>query len=289
MRHPTDVSLHRLPICEATIKRGFDTFVEVGLAFGEIREGRLYRETHATFEAYCQGRWGLTDRRVRQLMGAAEIGTMVPVSNERQARELAPLMNRPGAMAEAWAEANTNGDATAAKVREAVERRVAHVAHSTGESEWYTPAEYIAAAKAVMGGIDLDPATVPVANDVVGAAAIYTLEENGLTQPWAGRVWMNPPYAQPAVMDFCEKLARHYSEGEVTEACVLVNNATETRWFHTLVAVASAICFPLGRIRFWHPERDSATPLQGQAIIYIGPNGEQFRETFKCFGFTAVL
>jgi ParB family chromosome partitioning protein len=223
-------------------------------------------------------------------MDAAEMSTIVDIQNEAQARELAPLRDDPEGMRKVWAEASGNGPLTAKAIHDVVERRMngAHVGYATGESEWYTPAEYIAAAKAVMGDVDLDPATVPIANDVVGAATIYTLQEDGLTQPWAGRIWLNPPYAQPAVSEFCEKLARHYSEGDVTEACVMVNNATETRWFHTLIAIASAICFPLGRIKFWHPDRESA-PLQGQAVIYIGPNATKFAAHFDGFGFTAVL
>lgn len=164
----------------------------------------------------------------------------------------------------------------------------AHVGYNSGDNEWYTPHEYIEAARAVMGGIDLDPATSRIANSRVKAERFYTERDDGLTQPWDGRVWMNPPYAQPLIDRFSERVARAYADGGVTEACVLVNNATETGWFQTIAAEASAVCFPKGRIKFWHPDKISA-PLQGQAVLYLGPNPEAFKREFHTFGFVAVI
>lgn len=158
----------------------------------------------------------------------------------------------------------------------------AHVSYNSGNNEWYTPKEYIEQVVAVMGGIDLDPASSDAANDVVGATTYYTAENDGLSKEWTGRVFMNPPYASELIGRFSDKLVQ--SPG-ITEAIVLVNNATETRWFRALAEKAQAICFPAGRVKFWNPATpETATPLQGQAILYFGDNKVRFYEQFGRFG-----
>jgi hypothetical protein len=148
---------------------------------------------------------------------------------------------------------------------------------------WYTPPGYIDAALRVMGGIDLDPASCATANTVVGATRYYTKDDNGLEQPWAGRVWLNPPYSQPLIAQFVDRLVDSYQRGEVGEAIALTNNATDTAWAQRLAATADAHCLLAG-LRFWHPGKASSSPRQGQTCWYLGPNPERFAEVFAAFG-----
>jgi hypothetical protein len=175
---------------------------------------------------------------------------------------------------------------TQAEVAEAVEavKSRPHVANNSGDNEWYTPKEYIEAARQVLVSIDVDPASNPVANEIIEAATFYTAEDSGLDKDWHGTVWMNPPYESGLIGQFAEKLCDAYAGGNVTSAIVLVNNATETRWFQSIAEQASAACFPKGRVKFWHP-RKVAVPLQGQAILYLGPNPDEFARAFSQFGF----
>lgn len=159
-----------------------------------------------------------------------------------------------------------------------------HVAHNSGQNEWYTPAEWIALARNVMGGIDCDPASSEIANETVKAARFYTAEDDGRDKPWGARVWMNPPYAQPLIAEFCEQMASRVESGEVVEAIVLVNNGTETAWFQRLLSQASAVCFPKSRIRFFSPDGMQGAPLQGQAVVYFGPHPEAFISAAKAHG-----
>lgn len=159
-----------------------------------------------------------------------------------------------------------------------------HVSHNSGENEWYTPSEYLKAARAVLGVIDLDPASSKAANKHVQAENFYTLSDDGLTKEWRGRVWMNPPYASDRIGKFTNKLTQHYLKDDISEALVLVNNATETAWFQGMAKHAAAISLVSPRIRFLSPDGAIGAPLQGQVILYFGAKREVFQKEFEGFG-----
>lgn len=166
----------------------------------------------------------------------------------------------------------------------AVDSKKPFVAHNTGEKEWYTPPHIIAAAVATMGSIDCDPASTHIANNIVGAHTFFTMDDDGLIQQWEGNVWLNPPYAQPLMAQFADKLVEQRSTDNVAQACVLVNNATETGWFQTILRIASAICLLDGRVKFLDTDLNPGAPLQGQIVLYVGGRVEAFAEHFSELG-----
>lgn len=216
---------------------------------------------------------------------AADLGLRRDEIHEARQMRDAELI-APGTVENAIRERVDAGqEPTKAAVKDAVEAVTKpFVANNTGNNEWYTPAAYLEAARDVLAGFDLDPASSEIANRLVRADRVFTAENDGLSQDWPiGTIWMNPPYAQPLMGQFAAKFADAIRAG--SSGIVLVNNATETVWFQTIAAMCSAICFPQSRIRFLDPQGNpSGAPLQGQAIFYCGNKPDDFQERFGEFG-----
>lgn len=229
---------------------------------------------------------GVNEKTIRRDGEFAEAVETLGIEREIVAGEIDAPKHEIVAAAKALPEQPTRE-----QVAEAVEtvKTRPHVANNSGDNEWYTPKEYIEAARLVLGSIDVDPASNPVANEVVQAATFYTAEDSGLDKEWHGTAWMNPPYESGLIGQFVEKLCDEYACGSVTRAVVLVNNATETKWFQALAEQASAICFPRGRVKFWAPGKPSAAPLQGQAVLFLGQEVAEFACAFSSFGFVTEV
>ena len=159
----------------------------------------------------------------------------------------------------------------------------------TGENEWHTPEEHLDLARKVLGTIDLDPASSAVAQRTVQAESYFTAAKNGLTKEWIGKVWLNPPYAQPLIAEFVAKMIEEVQAKRCTEAIMLTHNYTDSAWFQDAARAATAICFTRGRIRFEDPEGNLASPTQGQAFFYFGSRGKTFANVFDNIGFVVEL
>jgi ParB family transcriptional regulator, chromosome partitioning protein len=152
---------------------------------------------------------------------------------------------------------------------------------SENSDGWYTPSYIVEAARQVLGAIDLDPASCEAAQSVVQAATWYSKADDGLLQPWAGRVWCNPPYSAPT--KWADKLIGHYHAGDVSAALMLTNSYTETGWWQRLATNGTMLLFA-GRLQFWHPEKTSDRNRTGQTLCYLGPHTDQFRAVFGRYG-----
>ncbi len=110
--------------------------------------------------------------------------------------------------------------------------------------EWYTPPEVF---EALAISFDLDPAAPVGGVPWVPARQSFSWAEDGLVQPWVGRVWLNPPYG-PGMDGWLDRLARH------GDGLALVFARTETRWCQNILKHATAVCFIAGRLSFIRPD-----------------------------------
>jgi hypothetical protein len=158
------------------------------------------------------------------------------------------------------------------------------VAKGNADIEWYTPKKYIESARLVLGYFDLDPASNPHAQQTIMAKNYHTVSDDGLTKPWSGKVWLNPPFTARVINKFIDKIVTHYLSGEIVEAIVLTNNASDTSWFQSAAKTAQAVCFTAHRISFYKGNGQNSNPTNGQSFFYFGENVDAFVNEFQKYG-----
>jgi phage N-6-adenine-methyltransferase len=135
-----------------------------------------------------------------------------------------------------------------------------HESNTGGTDQWVTPRSILDA----LGVFDLDPCA-PINRPWPTAHRHYTIVDDGLRQPWNGRVWLNPPYSTAA--RWLARLAQH---GQGT---ALLFARTETRlWFQHVWPRASGILFMRGRVTFCYPDGRPAAANSGapSALVAYG-------------------
>lgn len=134
-----------------------------------------------------------------------------------------------------------------------------HQSARMGTDIWLTPRPILDA----LGPFDLDPCSAPDPSVWPTAARHYTLPVDGLTQPWCGRVWLNPPYGQQA-WQWLAKLAAH------GDGVALVFARTETAGFVREVwEKADGVLFLHGRLYFHRPDGARAAANSGAPSCLI--------------------
>lgn len=186
--------------------------------------------------------------------------------------------------------------------------------------EHYSNREIIEAARSVLGGIDLDPASCAEANREVRASCYYTKEVDGLALPWFGRVWLNPPGGTLVVTDqdrarlpadefaalkaryarerdrwgirsrsaaWWRKLTEEYQAGRVTRAVFLGFNIEILRSGQPRAGAGGAWPSPLAFPICIPAKRlrfQGSQPPHASAIVYLGPDVDAFAREFSHFG-----
>lgn len=146
-----------------------------------------------------------------------------------------------------------------------------HHSATMGKDEWLTPPEIVQA----LGLFDLDPCS-PIVRPWPTAKTHFTIEDDGLSRNWTGRVWLNPPYGD-ATGDWLERLASHGN------GIALIFARTETTcWFAHVWSKADAILFLRGRLSFYHvsgKQADKNAGAPSALVAYGKDNAERLLES----------
>ena len=118
---------------------------------------------------------------------------------------------------------------------------------------------------------DLDVACPPEGPINVPAARWYTAADDGLAQPWTGRVWMNPPYSKPTPW-----VSRWLEHGN---GCALVPSSKSKWWLSLWESDAAAVY--LGQVTFLRP---NAKPYDIGWPIYLWAVGDENIQALKKLG-----
>lgn len=111
--------------------------------------------------------------------------------------------------------------------------------------EWSTPLDVFQRIERVYGPFDLDACCRP---ETAKAGRYFTKDDDALSQPWTGRVWVNPPYSNPR--PWISAAVSAVQSGDARRVVMLLPAATDTAWFHELVLPYADVVFMKGRVKF---------------------------------------
>lgn len=131
--------------------------------------------------------------------------------------------------------------------------------------EWYTPPRVF---DAMAVRFDLDVASPGRVVTPWIPATDFVLQD-GLTYPWRGFVWMNPPFGGRGALE--PWLAKFFSHGN---GVALVPDRTSAPWWQRWAPEADEILFVAKKLKFIGQDGEPGmSPAQGTTLLAAGPRG----------------
>jgi len=139
-------------------------------------------------------------------------------------------------------------------------RSTLEIMGSSRSVEWPTDPAVFAELEGRFGPFDLDPCAT---GENATCARYFTKDDDGLSQVWAGRVFMNPPYGR----EIGRWMRKAWESSQSTAGLVvcLVPARTDTAWWHNY-AMRGEIEFIRGRLRFGGAQ--SAAPFPSAVVVF---------------------
>ncbi|MGL5060758.1 MAG: DNA N-6-adenine-methyltransferase [Microcoleus sp.] len=151
---------------------------------------------------------------------------------------------------------------------------------SSKTNEHYTPIDFLAYVYEFLGHVDLDPCSSPL--KTVMADLHYTAEMDGLSLPWYGNVFCNPPYGR-GLMEWSQKIKTEYELGNIADALYLVPSRTDTEWTRLLSGYSRV--YLAKRLKFLdqHGVMQDSAPFPS-VLFYFGTNDQWFVKCWERLG-----
>ena len=150
------------------------------------------------------------------------------------------------------------------------------VAVTPDDCEFYTP-QFILDKVYKCFEVDIGPCTPPNVHNVK-AKVHYTKFDDGLTKPWDGNLFFNPPYGR-FISKWIDKFTDELNQGRIRNAILLVPNKTETKWFNKIADSCNLMCTIIHRLPFDNPEHIIKNGTFG-STVFLFTSSEEVQTKF---------
>lgn len=247
------------------IRNGKRTFLEVATALWRIREARLYKSTHESWESWCIDNWWGTKRSADRQIAAAKIAAEMSAAGQNVPRAAShlhaladvPERHRADVLSEATIAAGGE-KITAAEIAAAARRPAPSIQNRR------TPKWVFDALNARFGPFLLDAYAEP--HNAL-CENFLTKEQDGNTSPWVNATFGNPEFKKgdnSGMALAVEQAVRQAGRG--VRSCIIGPALCSQDWAHKF-AIRGTIWLPDQRISYDTPEGEPTDGADRDSVV----------------------